>query len=398
MTRSNFAQSMAFSIRGVGLVELMVGMVVALVSMIVIMQVFAQSEGQKRTSTSGSDAQTTGAVALYSIERDARLAGYGLANTGLLNCPAITVWRQSRNAAEQLRFAPFEINPPAASVLPGDANTDVIALAFGVADFFVEAVGASQVANSAANFKSDNRAGFATGDLIVGVQTIAGVKQCAMHEITNVPGGQCGDPPAGGGDALIHNTGRYKNFGKGCTSAAAEYNRPGGIPGIAALDKANGAKLYNLGALPINIAYAIRGKNLTVCDRLLTDCTQVANFTAIANDIVSLRAVYGKDTNDDGTVDVWDRVTPTNDVQWFQVAAARIEIVARSTTKERVNPQTGVCDITTDSTKPDNRTWLGQAVAGAGIDVSDPADAEWACYRYKLFQTVVPFRNLIWRP
>ncbi|MFM9881606.1 MAG: PilW family protein [Burkholderiales bacterium] len=399
MTYMTNARSTRLSNRGIGLVELMVGMVIALLSMIVIMQVFAQSEGQKRTTNFGSDAQTNGAVALFTIERDARLAGFGLTSTGFLNCPTIAVWRDSAGLTEQVSFAPFQINPPAASVLAGDANTDVITLAFGVADNIVEGTSATQGANPAANFKVGNRAGFSMGDLVVGVQNVPGVgMQCTMHEITNVPGGQCNDAPNGGSDELIHNTGNYKNYGKGCSQGKPEFNRPGGIPGVLALDKANGAKLFNLGALPINLAYAIRGNNLTVCDRINTTCTVAANFTPIASDIVSLRAVYGKDTTvpPDGEVDVWDRVTPINEIEWQQVAAARIEIVARSAIKERVNAA-GVCDITANSRMPDGRTWLGEATPGAGIDLS-ATDPEWGCYRYKLFQTVVPFRNLIWRP
>ena len=398
ITHYNFTLRAMKSNRGIGLVELMVGMVIALASMIVIMQVFSQSEGQKRTATFGGDAQTNGAVALYTLERDARLAGFGIANAGLLNCPSITVWRQSTGVAQQVGFAPFEINPPVATVLAGDPNTDVISMAFGSADSFVEGVAASQVANSAANFKADNRAGFNQGDLVVGVQSIPGVgMQCAIHEITGVPGGQCGEKSSGATNVLVHNTGTYKNSGKGCTEGKAEFNSPAGIPGVAALEPANGAKLYNLGAMPLNFAYAIRDKNLTVCDRLATNCAVAANFIPIASDIVSLRAVYGKDTNGDGNVDVWNRVKPTNDTEWFQVAAARIVMVARSAIKERTNAA-GVCEQTTDAGKPDKQTWLGQAIVGAEINIADPADVEWGCYRYKLIQTVVPFRNLIWRP
>src|SRR3989338_976279 len=65
---------------GFSLVEIMVGMVIGLLSTIVVMQVFATFEGQKRTSTGGSDAQTNGGISLYTIERDIRMAGYGFAD------------------------------------------------------------------------------------------------------------------------------------------------------------------------------------------------------------------------------------------------------------------------------------------------------------------------------
>src|SRR3989338_7895818 len=65
---------------GFSLVEIMVGMVIGLLSTIIVMQVFATFEGQKRTTTGGSDAQTNGGVGLYTIERDIRMAGYGFAD------------------------------------------------------------------------------------------------------------------------------------------------------------------------------------------------------------------------------------------------------------------------------------------------------------------------------
>ncbi|MGH8743102.1 MAG: PilW family protein, partial [Burkholderiales bacterium] len=75
--------------RGFSLVELMVGMIIGLLGIIIIMQIFALSEGQKRTTTSGADAQTNGNIALYSIERDARQAGYGI-NLSALGCSTNT--------------------------------------------------------------------------------------------------------------------------------------------------------------------------------------------------------------------------------------------------------------------------------------------------------------------
>ena len=53
-------------------------LVIGLLATFIIMQIFATSEGQKRTITGGADAQTDAAVALYLIERDLRQAGYGL--------------------------------------------------------------------------------------------------------------------------------------------------------------------------------------------------------------------------------------------------------------------------------------------------------------------------------
>ena len=66
---------------GFSLVELMVGVTIGLLATIVIFQVFAVSEGQKRTTTSGSDAEQNGAFAVHNLESLLRAAGNNITNT-----------------------------------------------------------------------------------------------------------------------------------------------------------------------------------------------------------------------------------------------------------------------------------------------------------------------------
>ena len=84
--------------------------------------------------------------------------------------------------------------------------------------------------------------------------------------------------------------------------------------------------------------------------------------------------------------------------------AVALEVTAKSTLKEK--PSTGtVCDTTTDPARPDkSQDWFGTTLAPndgslntAQIDLSASA-ADWQCYRYKLFQSSVPVRNMIWSP
>ena len=63
---------------GFSLVELMVGLVIGLLATLAIMQVFGAFEEQKRSTSGTADAQTNGSVALYNLQRDVRLAGFGL--------------------------------------------------------------------------------------------------------------------------------------------------------------------------------------------------------------------------------------------------------------------------------------------------------------------------------
>jgi len=101
-----------------------------------------------------------------------------------------------------------------------------------------------------------------------------------------------------------------------------------------------------------------------------------------------MKAQYGKDdggggTPGDGIVDTYDNVTPTTAAQWSQVLAVRIGIVARAATPEKPSG-TGGCDTTTVAP-----TWVGGTF-------NLTADANWQCYRYKIFQNTIPVRNMLW--
>lgn len=67
-----------------------------------------------------------------------------------------------------------------------------------------------------------------------------------------------------------------------------------------------------------------------------------------------------------------------------RIYAVRFAVVARSGLMEKPQPD-GTCATTTA-----NPVWSGGAINLTGL-------ANWQCYRYKTFETVVPLRNLLWR-
>jgi type IV pilus assembly protein PilW len=81
------------------------------------------------------------------------------------------------------------------------------------------------------------------------------------------------------------------------------------------------------------------------------------------------------------------------------IAALRVAVVARSKMPEKPN-SAGVCNLTT--AKPQVFTSdAPQGVAAVPVTVEvavaiDPID--WKCYRYRVFETIVPLRNAGWRP
>jgi len=400
---------------GFTLIEVLIAMIIGIIGIIVMMQTFAVSEGFKRTATSGTDAQVNGSVALYMLEREIRVAGYGMngylpaigAAPNNTYCSSIRVWNTATGTGKDMRILPFEINP--AGIPAGDPSTDVIVIGFGTSDSVVAGAQTNQATSTLDDFQvQSGKDGFRQGDLVVGVQPgtlVTDPASCVLHEITSATNAvnTCGAGPT---TDLKHGTTTYKSANAACAFVTPRFNSSSGIKDsggatVPPIKLANGGQIFNLGN-PSLKAYAIRGGNLTWCDLLTTDCTNVANYIVAVNDIVSLRAVYGRDTTavQDLQVDVWDRTPIPTLADAARVMAVMLEVTARSGLKEK--PSSGVnCDALADSTRPDKvMDWIGGSVAGAGINV-DPSNlppGEWACYRYKLYQTRVPIRNMSWRP
>lgn len=358
---------------GFGVIELMVSIVIALVSSLVIFETFAVSEGIKRTSTSGGDAQQNGAVSLYQIEREVRMAGYGINSDVLLGCTVRYYDKLGAAVAATLTLAPVIITPGAAATDP-----DRITVTFGDSDLFSNPARLIQnMPSPAATYKVDNRYGFSPGDLVVAVES---GKDCTLAEVTEIPS------DAGKSDNVIHNNGSYKNDAG--TNVQSRYNMPAGLGVSYTTD----GRLYNLGKAPTRDEFRIEDNRLVAEHAFGTLATDVT-----ADQVVQLKAEYGKDDGvdngtvknavyaaDDDLVDGYSNVAPASAADWKRVKSIRLAIVARSAIAEKPSKAGGACDTTTAAP-----TW-----AGGKIDVS--ADPAWQCYRYRVFETVVPLRNLLW--
>ena len=335
--------------KGFTLVEVMVAMVIGMIGIIIMMQVFAAAEGQKRSTTGTGDAQSNGAMALYTLQRDIRQAGYGFNAVNALGCPLTRPAFGAVAVHTVSQLATAMINPPTTDVPAGDANTDTLLITYGSSEGSPEGDAITLVAGTQlgvltpTNFRTDHRVIAAPAEATDG---------CAL------------------------------------TMATVGAVTPPNIT-VASSGAADGDTLFNLGS-PKILAYAVRSGNLTVCDYMLSDCTSAANYISIASNIVSLRAQYGRDTTAtaDGIIDTWDQTTPplstpsqaTLACLWARTSAVRIAVVARNSQVEK--------DVITASAP----NWEGSA--DAAIDLTGRAN--WQNYRYKLFETVVPLRNLPW--
>lgn len=331
---------------GFSMVEILVGMAIGMIGILVMMQVFSVAEGHKRTTTAGGDAQSNGAIALFSLDREIRQSGYGTSDLSILGCNLVLPTGVTLNAQ-----APLTINH--AGIPAGDANTDTLLMVAGSSNGSPEGDGI--VRQTSTNVYSVmTPTSFAVEDWVVAqAQTRPTTCSLRMEAVQAVNGT---NPP----DVTVRT----------------------GVTGMS-----NG-RLFNLGRTPRVQAYAVRGGNLTVCDLLVNDCGNTARlndetvWVPVAGGIVSLRAQYGRDTSGppmDAVPDVYDQTAPGNACAWARVAAVRLALVVRSDQYEKT-------EVTTAAP-----SWNG----GTDLPIDLSAETDWRHYRYKIFQTTVPIRNIV---
>ena len=224
-------------------------------------------------------------------------------------------------------------------------------------------------------YQVDGTEGFAPGNLLLVTQNQA----CYLKQISTVtPGTQ-----------MIDHLGPGTSF---------PFNPVGSLGPV--LDP--GAAVFNLGTPgavggPVWRTFFIANNKLQAEDILTT--LQNGGVPApqqLVDDIVDLQAQYGRDDGfaggvaEDGIVDVWDAAPPTDPadptvVLWKQVIAVRVGLLARSQNFEKPSVAGGACEATQAAP-----TWAGGAFTVPGGIPS--------CYKHRVFETVIPLRNMIWRP
>jgi type IV pilus assembly protein PilW len=372
--------------RGMSLPEILAAALIGLIGMVVIMQVYTVSEERKRTTTGTSDAQINGSLALFSLQAAIRSSGYGLVspNTSMLGCT--TVAYNSDRPTSDFRFlmAPVVIAPGGTDFnLDGfpvgvpDDTSDQIRVTYGSSQTLVEGVKFATGASLDADYTLENAAGWLIGDFAVAQQP--GVN-CSLVEVTDIVG-----------KSLKHETAKAYtyNVGLAVINRTAKYNKGGG-PGPAYTSNAN---LFSMGRAPTVTTYRVVNDKLQVN----TLIPYVPSDVDIGDAIIQLKALYGKDTSatPDGVPDVWNDVQPADPVQWAQVIAIRIALLARSAKLEKT-PITPECNWPNFPAGPfpeaNSPHWSGGCFKMTNL----PDNTNWRNYRYRVYESVVPLRNMLW--
>jgi type IV pilus assembly protein PilW len=372
------------SSRGFTLVELMVGIFIGLLASLAVTQVMVVSEGQKRSTTSGSDAQVNGALAINTLQRAIQPAGYGFAALpASLGCTVTAVFGGNPIAGLLPNFpatlAPVVITQGASNgpdtirvVASGKSSYSIplriLAPGYNPANSATKDTFPVATVRGVAGPSASGGTVTAPGDLMLAV--VDSSTPCEIFQVTQNP---------------------LSNSAVDRADDPAKWNGAGFPAGTYS----DGNFLINMGTFVDN-SYSVGTDSLRVTSlKIAPDSTpSYEGPTELLANIVNLKAMYGKDTNGDGVVDTWDNVTPAGNAGWLQVLAVRLAVVARSAQyeKEEVTAANPVWDV-------------GNAVAVAGTVACGSSKClslhvdtlpDWKHYRYKVFNTVVPLRNMLW--
>jgi type IV pilus assembly protein PilW len=389
--RNGFPKSARRS-SGFSLVELLVGVLIGLIGVVVIMQAFETNESFKRSTTGTGQAQANGAIALFNLERTVRFAGYGVTTSRTLECGEIEWYYNGQYSPSPsgagtlpvLRLQPVHIDNG------GAAGNDQITVMYGTSGDRITPTLTNFVGSPAPNPLTEIAVeevwGFAPSDLALLVRNapISGSLRCAMFGVT-------GTNTASG----------LQRISKPSNSGDGRFNPPDAsrIPNYATSDS-----VFNMGQL--NVArFSISGNDLVMRPILQPPApgdTVVYGTTdvVLSNDIVGLKAWYGKDLqastslpNGDGIINEWNKTAPTNANERAQIVAVRITLLARSGNYEKPATAGGTCTATTSTSNsikyfdPQTSTTQSFTIPG-GLP---------SCYKFRVFETTVPLRNVIWR-
>jgi len=363
---------------GFSIIEILIGLAIGLASMLVIYQLYGVSEKQRRTVSSVSNAQTAGALALFSIERDIRSAGLGFASMEPrhLGC---SVQAHTNGRAFTFPLVPVRITATSGNtqlwVLTGSSANMVMGSRYEAS------------ANGVFSMEKSN-AGLHAGDVAVGTSD-TNTQECLLMEITagarSTVATDSGSEPYPD-KRVSQGVGSYSNFYTG-TSVTPRFNGgsrrnmlDGGTTSLG-----EGA-LYNLGPEPQLHIWSLQGNEL-VYYNFLNETSE--SSVSVAHDVLRFQAEYGYDINGDGQIDnraEWT-ASPSStgsntEPDWEKVLAVRIAVVVRSSQYER--------DEVTQSpprwASGSKQFWTD----------GDAPDSDWKHYRYRVYESVIPLRNTLW--
>ena len=216
--------------------------------------------------------------------------------------------------------------------------------------------------------------------------------------------------------------GNVLSITNGPAGKANEYNAPiaymttNNWPGFgtrAGQNNYQGALVFRVGSVVLGgmrrATYSVDANNSLAASVAVTGA--VVENSVVASEVVALQAQYGvSDTPQDKAITGWVnpsgatwgaaalRANTAASVQNLQrIKAIRVAVVARSSQRDAA-VVTAAC-TNNNATNYGPCSWTDDSATNPApaIDLrATAADTEWQHYRYRVYQTVIPLRNLLW--
>ena len=357
-------------IKGFSLIELMVGMTLGLVGLLIVTEVLVVNNTMQASISAAGESQSVGNLALYTIERDVKQAGFGFATATLLGC-TFTGTDNTRGIPLVENLVPARISAGASASL-----SDRITVAYGTSELRMSSafLGAAYD-GGAGDLKLNNSFGYKAGDYFLLGQV--GNPKCVLGRVTSLI---TTAPCSSAGPCLAHAS----------TGAFGRYNKS---TGEGTAYSANVGELYDLGDnfkyLTYRVVYcATSAYAAATCQDspdtshatslLIQESFMTGNVLVISEKVQTFQAQYGHDTDTNGTVDLWDTVPPTTAAAWAATPVIRMALALKESARDPALVTASPLSL-----------WLD----GPSVTLSE----EDQHYRYRTYSVTVPLRNLIWR-
>ena len=377
-------------VRGVSLVETMVGIAISLVVSLIILNVLADSETQRRSSTGASDAVQNGVATMYKLDRVLRMAGSGFTyqqglaygNNAVTSLPDFPVaWGcQLSMAINNVQVYPRTTAFPAPFAAVDRNNLRLLpVLAYdgggvnnSTSDVLIVMAGQSSATGRMAGAESDksagaDEAGMLPNEFRLGIQTVA--------DAAALPRNPCWI------DRLASTYG---------ATAAITSNAPvPKDPTYATLSGVVPEGYVPLGTNPILSMYGVNAaEQLIEFDLLGLSGT---NARVSSQNVVNMQVLYGLDTLGAKAVDTWVTPAAANYTpaalsdgsaaaagRIATILAVRLAIVVRSS--QPANSTPGPATLVLFPDQP----------VGSQSTITFTADQQR--YRYQVYDMVIPIK------
>jgi type IV pilus assembly protein PilW len=380
-----------FRARGFSMVELLISVAIGMLALVFAMRLITGAEQNKASALGSSDSMQNGMLAMFSISGDAQQAGFGLNDPLLLGCDTIFSDTGGFDLATAAR-GEATVRPLAPAIIEsGGAGPDRISLYSGssLSGTGTVRVVSNYIGGTSLNLDSEPF-GFAKGDVVVVAPEDRDGK-CALTQVSDDP---TAEPrlAVGGGAGFRYNSGELGRLFNGGTT-----------------------RVFNLGPAASLSLHTWSVANGFLQLRSTDMAGSGAAPVTVADNIVSIKAQYGFDTRTGSAFDPkgalrvgrWsaEMIDADGDgeaggaVDYQHLAALRIAVVARSKTREHAAAGAACTATSSLPTVFGAAEPFGVAAAPVSVAVAVAGDSvDWRCYRYRVFETIVPLRNASWRP